>query len=420
MTNSTFHKLSGPFEGDVLICDRKPIAPEVAAYPLEDAQRAFDRISTWPAYSVTPLISLPGLAADLGLGGVWCKDEGRRLGLASFKAMGAIYASVAQISELLEERTGQAINDRDLLTGQYQEHLRGIYLTCCTDGNHGFSVARAARMMGCGCKIYIPRGVSAAREQALRDEGADVVRIDGIYDEAYEIAARDAAADAGAVVISDSATREYTRIPRLVMAGYSIMVREILDQLDGEVPTHVMLPAGCGGLAGAVMTAFDQRVGGRSPKPIIVEPLSADCVFTSKVAGQEVEIEGDLETIMGGLSCAAVSHVAWPILSQRVAGCLRIADDVAVEAMRALANPKGDDPAIVAGETGGAGLAGLMALAGDQEARRALALDSTARVLIFNCEGATDIGAYRQIVGDARSDELGISEPVDRSAQMSV
>lgn len=411
MTKPTIQKLSGPFEGDILLCERKPISPDVAAYTPEDAQRAFDRISIWHAYAVTPLRPLPGVAGDLGLGRVWCKDEGRRLDLASFKAMGAVYASVVRISELLEERTGHPVDDRDLLKGQYREQLRGIYLTCCTDGNHGFSVASAARSMGCDCKIYIPRGVSAAREQALCDEGADVVRIDGTYDEAYNIAARDAAADAGAVVISDSATPDYTRIPRLVMAGYSIMVREILDQLNGEVPTHVMLPAGCGGLAGAVITAFDQKAGKHSPTPIIVEPLSADCVFASKAAGREVEVEGDLETIMGGLSCAAVSHVAWPVLDQRVAACLRIADDAAAEAMRVLANPKGEDPVIVAGETGAAGLAGLLALAGDQDARRALELDDTARVLIFNCEGATDIGAYRQIVGGARSDALGVAEP---------
>lgn len=411
MTEHSIHPLSGRFRGDLLLCERRPADPDTAAYSVQDASRAHLRLSAWPAYSVTPLRPLDALARDLGLGAIWCKDEGRRLGLASFKAMGAVYASVATIADLLKQKTGQTVEDRALLDGQYRVQLRETYLTCCTDGNHGFSVASAARMMGCGCKIYIPRGVSAAREQALRDAGADVVRIDGTYDEAYAIAARDAAADPGAVVISDSATPDYTDIPRLVMAGYSVMVREIMDQLDGQAPTHVMLPAGCGGLAGAVITAFDQIAGDAAPAAIVIEPLSADCVFASKAAGHAVEVEGDLETIMGGLSCAAVSHVAWPTLDRRVAGCLRIEDDTAAAAMRRLANPQGDDPVIVAGETGAAGLAGLLALAEDDAARRALGLDDSARVVIFNCEGATDPSAYRQIVGAARSDALGVPEP---------
>ena len=408
MTEQNIRKLSGAFVGDVLLCGRKPIDASVAAYAPKDAQDAFDRISGWSAYATTPLRPLKGLAQELGLGHVWCKDESRRLGLASFKAMGAVYASVASISKLLEEQTGKPVNDQELLSGGHGDDLKGTYLTCCTDGNHGFSVAWAARSMGCGCKIYIPRGVSDAREKALRDEGADVVRIDGTYDEAYAIAARDAASDPSAVVISDSATPDYTYIPRLVMSGYSIMVREIMDQLEGEAPTHVMLPAGCGGLAGAVMTAFDQMAGESSPAPIIVEPLSADCVFASKAAGRAVEVEGDLETIMGGLSCAAVSHVAWPILDRRVSACLRIEDEAAAEAMRVLANPKGEDPAIVAGETGAAGLAGLLALVNDVEVRNSLGLNASARVVIFNCEGATDPTAYRQIIGEARSEELGV------------
>ncbi|MDO5758462.1 MAG: diaminopropionate ammonia-lyase [Rhodobacterales bacterium] len=410
MTKPIPQKLSGHFLGDVLLCKRKPIDPAVAAYTPQNAQSAFNRISAWSAYAATPLCPLKSVAQDLGLAQVWCKDESGRLGLASFKAMGAVYASVATISELLEKQTGKPVSDQDLLDGIYTDQLANTYLTCCTDGNHGFSVAWAARAMGCGCKIYIPTGVSTEREQALRDEGADVVRIDGTYDEAYAIAARDAAADAAAVVISDSATSDYTRIPRLVMSGYSIMVREIMDQLNGEAPTHVMLPAGCGGLAGAIMTAFDQMIGEQSPAPIIVEPLSADCVFVSKSVGHAVEVEGDLETIMGGLSCAAVSYVAWPILDARVAACLRIEDKAAAEAMRVLANPKGNDLAIVAGETGGAGLAGLLALAKDEDVRQQLGLDGSARVLIFNCEGATDRGAYRQIIGEARSDQLGVRD----------
>jgi len=402
------YSLEGRYRGDILLPDRGPADAALAAFSSDEAQRAYERISAWPVYAVSPLVPLSGLAEKLGLGQIWCKDESHRLGLSSFKAMGAVFASVVDIAERLEQVTGAPVSDQTLLEGGYSKDLEGIFLTCCTDGNHGFSVAWAARRMGCGCKIYIPRGVSAAREQALRDEGAEVVRIDGTYDEAYAQTARDAAATPGAVVISDSATRDYMRIPRIVMSGYSVMVREILDQLGGQVPSHVMLPAGCGGMAGAVIAAFDHLCGEKAPAPLIVEPLTADCVFASIQAGHEVEVEGNLETVMGGLSCAAVSHVAWPILRQRAAACLRIEDAAAIEAMRVLACPEGDDQPIVAGETGGAGLAGILALAGDDAVRKILGLNESARVLLFNCEGATDRVAYRSIVGGVRSDELGV------------
>lgn len=410
MTGRTRRKLVSPFEGEILLRERLPIDAGDYAYSPEEAQRAFDRLAKWRDYGVTPLYRLDGAAAELGFRALYCKDESHRLGMASFKAMGAVYASVARVTEVVERMTGQKVCDQELLEGEHRTNLLQYYLTCCTDGNHGFSVAWAARLMGMRCRIYIPRGVSAAREAALRDQGAEVVRIDGTYDEAYDLAAKHAEADPGALVISDSATPNYTQIPRLVMSGYSVMVREILEQVGKDLPTHVILPAGCGGLAGAVMTAFDQMTGAESPIPIVVEPLNADCVFSSLAAGHEVEVEGDLETIMGGLSCAAVSHVAWPVLHRRTSACLRIEDQAACQAMRLLANPRGNDPAVVAGETGAAGMAGAIALANDDEARTALRLDDTACILVFNCEGATDPGAFREIVGAERSDELGVNE----------
>lgn len=380
-----------------------------SCYSLEDAERAYARISSWPAYVATPLHALPAAAEALGLGTLWCKDESRRLGLASFKALGAVFAAVSVVSRLLEERLGRSIDDRDLLAGRHAADLSDIYLTCCTDGNHGFSVANAARRMGCRAAIYIPSGVSAAREAALRREGAEVVRVNGTYDEAYALVESVARDDPGAVLVSDSATPEYRDIPALCMTGYSVMAREVIDQLQGEVPTHVMLPAGCGGMAAAMISAFDQLLGSSAPQPIIVEPLTADCVFASLRTGAPTVVEGDLETIMGGLSCAAVSHVAWPTISAGAKAIVRMQDEAAVEAMRFLADPVGNDSPIVSGETGAAGLAGLLALREDDEARALLGLDQSARVLVINCEGATDADAYRNLVGAERASELGVS-----------
>lgn len=405
MADKQIFTVNGRFEAELLLNSRKESdvnrAAELGCYSREQAEEAISRISTWPDYAVTPLRTLSGAATELGIGRLWCKDEGRRLGLASFKALGAVYASVSEVSNLLAERLGRQISDIDLLSGKFSEELKDHFLICCTDGNHGFSVANAARRMGCRAVIYIPAGVSKGREEALRREGAEVVRIDGIYDEAYAAVEEVAKAEPGAILISDSATPYYQDIPIRCMTGYSVMAREILAQLDGELPTHLMLPAGCGGMAAAMMTAFYHLLGNRVPHFIIVEPLTADCVFASGLAGEPRVVDGDLETIMGGLSCAAVSHVAWPTISAGASAFLRMNDNAAVEAMRLFASPRSGDPRIVAGETGAAGLGGLLALCEDPAARALVGLDENAKVLVINCEGATDPVAFRHFTGQS-------------------
>jgi diaminopropionate ammonia-lyase len=372
---------------------------EASSYSKADADRAYARISAWPDYSVTPLHELGGLARTLGVASVLCKDESRRLGLHSFKALGAVYASVVKMSELLAARLARKIDDRDLMSGKYAAELKDYFLICCTDGNHGFSVASAARRMGMRAVIYIPSGVSEGRAAALAREGAEVVRIDGIYDEAYAAVEEVARKDPGAIIISDSATAEYREIPTLCMMGYSVMAREIVAQCGDAPPTHVMLPAGCGGMAAAMISAFHHFLGERAPKAIVAEPSTAACLYESARAGSPVVVGGDLETLMGGLSCAAVSHVAWPTLTRGVTAFLTMEDDAAVAAMRAFAEPAPGDPRIVSGETGAAGLAAAMVICGDGEARGLAGIDARSRILVINCEGATDPEAYERLTG---------------------
>jgi diaminopropionate ammonia-lyase len=405
--------VKGRFDAELLLNGRRETAPArldaLSSYTRQQADQAYARISSWKDYAVTPLRALPHTAKALGLGALWCKDESRRLGLASFKAVGAVYAAVSEVASLLEKRLGHPVSDLDLLAGQHAKDLRDVFLTCCTDGNHGFSVAHAARRMGCRAVIYIPSGVSTEREKALGREGAEVVRIDGIYDEAYEAVEKLAKKTPGAVLISDSATPHYRDIPTRCMTGYAVIAREIVSQLGDVTPTHVMLPAGCGGMAAAMIAAFNQLLRERAPKAIIVEPVTAACVFTSALEGVPTVVGGDLETIMGGLSCAAVSYVAWPILAAGPSAFLRMKDEAAIEAMRLFAKAGGGDPRVVSGETGAAGLAGILALQQDREARDLIGLDEKARVLVINCEGATDPEAYRRLVGQ---DPVAIAGPL--------
>ena len=93
------------------------------------------------------------------------------------------------------------------------------------------------------------------------------------------------------------------------------------------------------------------------------------------------------------------SLVGWRILSRLADAFMTVTDDQGVQAMRSFAYPKPPDPAIVAGESGGAGLAGLLSVAGTDRDRETIGLSASSRVLLFNTEGATAPATYRKLVG---------------------
>ena len=108
---------------------------------------------------------------------------------------------------------------------------------------------------------------------------------------------------------------------------------------------------------------------------------------------------------MAGLNCGTPSHLAWPILRDGIDLFLAISDDYARLAMRQYYYPYGDDPHIVSGESGAAGLGALIALMKDkalQEAKERLGLGPESRVLLFNTEGATDPENFARIIADGR------------------
>jgi len=339
---------------------------------------AFSEISCWPGYGQTPLHDLSGLAAVVGIWRLYYKDEGDRFGLGSFKALGGAYAV------------------KRLLKGCNPDE---VTVACATDGNHGRSVAWGAQMAGCRCVIYIHKGVSEARKLAIEAFGAEVRRCDGDYDASVRIAAIDAERE-GWIVVSDTSYDGYMEIPGIVMQGYTVMVQEVLEQLPiGEIPTHVFLQGGVGGLAGAVVGHFWETFGEDRPRFVIVEPERADCLFQSALAGRPSNASGDLETIMAGLSCGEISLIAWDILAPGTDDFLTIPDDMAADAMRRLANPEPGDTAIVAGESAVAGLAVVLAAGKDRALADALGLTGESRVLVIGSEGATDPELYRSIVG---------------------
>jgi diaminopropionate ammonia-lyase len=184
------------------------------------------------------------------------------------------------------------------------------------------------------------------------------------------------------------------------MLGYTVCVKEILEQLPaGEHPSHIFMQAGCGGLAGAVCAYSWQHWKADRPRFVVVEPEKADCLYQSMLAGSPIEIDGNLDTIMGGLACGKPSLLAWDILSQGADDFITIPDDSAIECMRLLANGIDDDPPIVAGESAVGGIAGLLCVLGREKTTSDLGLNAESKVLVVGTEGATDPDLYNQIVG---------------------
>ena len=367
----------------------------------QTCSRARAAITSWSNYAPTPLHSLPALAHEIGIGQLLYKDESTRFGLGSFKALGGAYAVLHSVAQEISVRGSTATDIEALMTGQLSQAAGEITVVTATDGNHGRSVAWGARNVGCRCMIYMHAEVSPGRQSAVESLGAEVIRVAGDYGESVRQAARDAAAN-NWLLVSDTAWPGYTDIPRAVMAGYTVMSTEAMNQLPpASTPTHVFIQGGCGGLAGAVCADLWHRYDAQRPRFIVVEPVPADCLFQSAVAGQLVNISVTRESVMAGLSCGEVSLLGWDILESGADHFLTIEDDAVGPLMKRLAQGRGDDPRIVAGEAAVAGLAGCIAARADADLCQTLALNEQSTVLVFGTEGATDPTVYRQLVGSA-------------------
>ena len=382
-----------------------PRASKEAHYPkmleailsIADAEKTYAEISAWPGYEATELHELRGISAQIGVARLWYKDEAQRFGLGSFKALGGAYAVFVQLQRAIEEQTGETASIQDLIDKRYAELLAHVVVSCATDGNHGRSVAWGAQLFGCQSVIYIHRDVSLGREKAIAAYGALVVRSRGNYDASV----REAAADAkefDRIVVSDTSYEGYMEIPKFVALGYTVMLKEVVEALNGEIPTHVFIQGGVGGLASAVCGYFWQCWGEKRPRTIIVEPEAANCLQESARAGTPVAVEGDLETLMAGLACGEVSLLAWQILSVGIDDFMTLDEGAVGPCMRLLASGEYGDAKIVAGESAVAGLAAVIAATASGDMTQTLGLDGQSRVLLIGTEGATDPELYQSML----------------------
>jgi diaminopropionate ammonia-lyase len=329
-----------------------------ALMPSDDASVVCGLLAQCPAHEETPLLSAPDLASRAGVAAVAIKDERNRMGLGSFKALGAAYAIAREAQDTGSDTLAGALTGRTFVTA--------------SAGNHGLSVAAGARIFGARAVIYLSETVPQAFAGRLRDKGAEVVWAGADY-ESSMTAASAAAKEKGWTLLSDSSWPGYTRLPFLVMEGYLQLASEAARQFD-EPPTHILLQAGVGGLACAV-AAYARKAWGDQPQIIIVEPDAAPALRDSILAGRVVDSAGPV-SCMGRLDCKTPSLIALNGLARDANGFTTLSEEEALDAMPILA-----DAGLATTPSGGAGLAALLA---------GLDLGPEARVWAILSEGLED------------------------------
>ena len=319
-------------------------------------------------YAPTPLVELPALAAELGVGSVLAKDESSRLGLPAFKALGASWA----VHCALREHVGSG---------------RQMTVVAATDGNHGRAVARFARMLGQRASIVVPDGVHPSAVQAIIDEGAELTAVGGSYDDAVARAEQIAQAD-DAVLVQDTAWDGYEEIPRCIVEGYETLFVEIDQQLRTAhlaAPDLVIVPVGVGSLLQAALAHYRWDRGATGTAVMSVEPEAAACVAPSLAAGRPVTVPTGA-TIMAGLNCGTPSSLAWPFIAGGLDAAVAISDAEDARAARDLTAL-----GVAAGPCGAAALAAArFALAGPGSAERRAHIGVTADscVVLLVTEGS--------------------------------
>ena len=339
----------------------------------EDIDEAYSIISSWKGYSFTPLIELNKLSEKLGINKIFYKDESKRFDLKSFKALGGAYA-VEKVSK----------GNKD------------ITVATATAGNHGRSVAWGARRLGLNCKIFISEYVSDARAQAMSNLGAEVIKVSGNYEKSL-IECIQKSQKNNWFIVQDVAWKNYVLVPKYTMAGYTVMMKEIVNQLKNNKITHIILQAGVGGMASA-MIAGVARYLDNIPITIVVEPESAACVMESIKTGKIKKVIIKKESLMGGMSCGEVSLVPWEILKNSVKYCISLPDDDIAKTMKFLGNSSFSDKKIIAGENSAPGVISLIASCKDQMIKEKIKLNKNSNVLLIGCEGDTDQKIYQKLI----------------------
>lgn len=363
-----------------------PIIDNLVAPILNNFDAPFEFHKSIPAFSATPLLNLPALAERLSLGSIWVKDEGVRFGTSAIKILGASYA-INHIS-----------NQQSIIKG----------ICTATDGNHGKAVAWVANQNSLPAVIFVPKHTVQSRIDNIVAEGATVIVSKDDYDQAVNEASEFASKNNFALV-QDTSWLGYTEIPATITAGYYTQMHEICCQtsnLFNPAIDLVFIQAGVGSWPSAVVHFIRKKLGNKV-KIVCVEPYESDAIYESIKRNSLASTRKSQKTIMAGLNCGTPSALAFEILKNGVDAFLVISDRYAIDAIRYLNAPLPGDPYVSAGESGAAGLAGLLALTNNlmlNNLKEALGLNKNSNILLFNTENVTDPVLMDEIMKSINSD----------------
>ncbi|EMI4517109.1 diaminopropionate ammonia-lyase [Vibrio parahaemolyticus] len=363
-------------------------------FSVEQAKQARAFHSQIDGYQPTPLVSLPALATHLGVKAILVKDESKRFGLNAFKVLGGSFALGRQLAKHLNVD----IVEIDLKTVSSKLEAPLTFATA-TAGNHGTGVAWAAREMGQQAVVYMPKGSPQASVERIRGLGAECIVTEVNYDDTVRLA-NDTAQANGWMLVQDTAWDGYEEIPTWISQGYMTMADEAVEQIEQlgfDVPSHVILQAGVGAMAGGVLGYLADRLDPTKFDTIIAEPKAADCIYRSGTsqAGNIINVTGDLSSIMAGLACGEPNPLTWPILRDCSRYFIAVEDNVAATGMRMYGNPLAGDQAITSGESGAITLGTLNEIV---KHNGNVGLNEDSVVLLFSTEGDTNPERYRHIV----------------------
>lgn len=350
-----------------------------------------------PNYQSTPLIELKDLSKRLKLKNILVKDESQRFDLNAFKMLGASFA----IAKFLATKLGLSesqVNYSEII--KHQADYKNIVFATATDGNHGRAVAWSAKLFGCHSYIYMPKGSSTIRLDAIKQYSphAEITEMD--YDDTVKYVEQQSATNDWQV-IQDTAWPGYTEIPDNIMRGYFSLIHEFELQSSNQWPTHVFLQAGVGSMAAGVSAYFSAHHK-PTPKIILVEPFNAPCFYQSiKINDGKAHQFGNLKTIMAGLACGIPSLSAWEILKNQCEYFLTCDDQLTLDGMRRYAHPVGSDQKIKSGESGAVTLGvaeRIMSSSKLETCRKDLELNENAIILLLSTEGDTDPEFYQRTI----------------------
>lgn len=379
----------------------------------EVVQRVRELHKSFPQYKVTPLHHLRDLANHFGVKNIWLKDESYRFGLNAFKVLGGSYAVGKYLAEKLNVDISE-LSFEKLRSKEIKEKLGDITFVTATDGNHGRGIAWAANELGQKSVVYMPKGSSEVRLNNIKKAGAEAYITDLNYDDTVRLA-KQKAEENGWVLVQDTAWDGYEKIPNWIMQGYATLIDEAMEQIvetGSSRPTHVFLQSGVGSFPASIQSYFVEKFGDNRPLTVIVEPHNANCFYKSMKmnGGNPHAVKGDLQTIMAGLACGEPSKTAWNVLKDYADVFISSPDYVAARGMRILANPIGNDPRIISGESGGGIGIGIVSLLTENhtlaQIKEALQINADSEILVISTEGDTDPEHYRKIVWDGAYSSL--------------